>query len=64
MRDFEYVLTLARGFMPAAPVALPRCDVIELRPHTLRPGQGDAPVDQSGREFNEAQETKSASDKR
>ena len=53
MDDFQYFLTLARGFAPAAPVALKRCDVIELRQPTPHPGQRDAP---------EAQEATYASD--
>jgi hypothetical protein len=44
MDDFQYLLTLARGFAPAAPVAKPCCDVIELRQRTLHPGQRDAPA--------------------
>ena len=44
MDDFQYLLTLARGFAPAKPVAKPSCDVIELRRHTPHPGQRDAPA--------------------
>lgn len=44
MDDFQYLLTLARGFAPAASVALKRCDVIELRQPTPNPGQRDAPA--------------------
>ena len=55
MNDFEYVLTLARGFAPAKPVVLARCDVIELRRPTLHPGQRDAQADIFERELNEAQ---------
>ncbi len=59
MNDFQYFLTLARGFAPAkpaaaaVPVAPARCDVIELRRHTVHPGE---------REINEAQEANYASD--
>ena len=59
MDDFQYFLTLARGFAPAAPVALKRCDVIELRQPTPNPGQRDAPADHIEREVNEAQEARS-----
>ena len=47
MDDFQYLLTLARGFAPAKPVALARCDVIELRRHTPRPDQRDAPAEEA-----------------
>ena len=61
MDDFQYSLTLARGFAPAKPVARPCCDVIELRRHT-HPGQRDAPADHLERESNEAQEAMFVSD--
>ena len=56
MKDFEYVLTLSRGFAPARPVALARCDVVELRRQTLNSGQHDAQADLFERESSEAQE--------
>ena len=58
MSDFQYFLTLARGFAPAVPIAQKRCDVIELRPHALHPGQRDARADPYERELNEAKEAK------
>ena len=61
MKDFEYVLTLARGFAPARPVALERCDVIELRRPTLHSVQRDAQADLFKRESNEAQEAMNSS---
>ena len=59
MDDFQYFLTLARGFAPAAPVAQKRCDVIELRQRILQSGQSDAPADHNERELDEAQEARS-----
>ena len=59
MNDFEYALTLARGFAPARPVALARCDVIELRRQALNSGQHDSQADLFERESNEAQENSS-----
>ena len=56
MNDFEYVLTLARGFAPARPVALARGDVVELRRQTLNSGQHDAQADLFERESSESQE--------
>lgn len=61
MNDFEYALTLARGFAPARPVTLARCDVIELRRQTLNSGQHDAQADLFERESNEAQEAMNSS---
>lgn len=61
MNDFEYALTLARGFAPARPVALTRCDVIELRRQTLNSGQHDAQADLFERESNDAQEAMNSS---
>jgi hypothetical protein len=61
MNDFEYVLTLARGFAPARPVALARCDVIELPRQTLNSSQREAQADLFERESNEAQEAMSSS---
>jgi hypothetical protein len=60
MRDFAYVLTLASGFVPAAPGAAPAptpcCDVIELRQYTLKPGERDVLIELFEREFIESQE--------
>jgi hypothetical protein len=57
MRGFEYVLTLASAFMPAAPTAqMHCCGVIELRQYTLRPGQRDTLIELFEREFIETQE--------
>jgi hypothetical protein len=61
MNDFEYVLTLARGFAPARPVALARCDVIELRRQTLNSGERDAQADLFERKSNKAQEAMNSS---
>ena len=61
MNDFEYALTLARGFASASPVALARCDVIELRRQTLNSGQHDGQGDLFEREPNEAQEAMTSS---
>ncbi len=61
MNHFEYVLTLARGFAPAKPVVLARCDVIELRRPTQHSGQRDAQADIFERELNEAQEAMNSS---
>ena len=63
MDDFQYFLTLARGFAPAKPVA-PACDVIELSRHPLHPGQRDAPADHFEQELNETQEAMQASDRK
>ena len=54
MNDFEYVLTLARGFAPARPVALTRCDVVELRRQTLNSGEHDAQADHFERKSSQS----------
>ena len=61
MDKFEYALTLARGFAPARPVALARCDVVELRRQTLNSGRRDAQADLFERESNKAQEAMNSS---
>jgi hypothetical protein len=63
MNDFEYALTLARGFAPARPVALARCDVVELRRQTLNSGQRDAQADLFERKSSEAHEAKNSSNR-
>jgi hypothetical protein len=47
MNGYEYVLTIARGFAPAA---RERCDVIELRERAPHSGQRDVTADPLGRE--------------